>query len=106
MRRQGLRAARTAKTAPVVRNEGGQEAPITLQGVLRHALYIAPTHRILLIAKWIGYGAVDGSPVHIVAISLCTAGLENQGRTGIFCVSIDERFQGSLSRWLMHRVVG
>jgi hypothetical protein len=36
--RQGSGADRTAQTAPVERNEGGQEASITLQGVLRHAL--------------------------------------------------------------------
>ena len=38
MRRQGIGVGRTDNTATVERKEGGQEAPVTLKVVLRHAL--------------------------------------------------------------------
>jgi hypothetical protein len=39
VRRKGLGIGRTTNTAPRERQEGGQEAPIALKGVLRRALY-------------------------------------------------------------------
>jgi hypothetical protein len=41
VRRKGIGTGRTTKTAPVERKEGGYKAPVTLKGVLRHALLTA-----------------------------------------------------------------
>jgi hypothetical protein len=40
VKRKGIGAGRTMKTAPVERKEGGYKASVTLKGVLRHALPI------------------------------------------------------------------
>src|SRR6266511_3004770 len=54
VRRKGIGADRTEKTTPGERQEGGQEASVTLKVVLRHALYIRqPTQ-----------GEISRAPVH------------------------------------------
>jgi len=38
VRRKGIEAGSIEKTAPAERKEEGREVPVTLKGVLRHAL--------------------------------------------------------------------
>jgi hypothetical protein len=46
MRIRGIETGRTTKTAPIEARRDAKRYPITLKGVLRHALYIPLIERI------------------------------------------------------------